>query len=418
VVVERIDGGPRSVVVIGAGIVGLSTAWFLQERGVDVTVVERGGVGASASQANAGWIAPPLARPLNSPTLIRSGLRALSDNAAPVHIPPAADSGLIAFLVQFLNNSRRSSRDRALRAGAPLVEECIEAFDVLTANGVEAVVSEATITALFRTRRAANRMLREIRDGTGQAVAVSALSGEAIRNQVPAASSANTAALAVSGQRVVDPGAFLQALTHAVLDRGARLRTLDARGVFSSGNGVTVYAGAGEPLTADAAVVATGAWLPRLTAGRIRVPVQSARGYSFTVPVDIPLGAPVYLPELEIMCTPHRDGLRISGTIEFRDTYEPAVPERVGAIVDAVSPLLDGVRWAERDDVRVAASALTPDGRPLVGEIARGVYAAGGLGLWGLTHGPVTGRLLAEYVTTGKQPDALREFDPLRRTGR
>ena len=64
--VDRIDGGPRSVIVVGAGIVGLSTAWFLQERGVEVTVVDRGGVAAGASWGNAGWIAPGLAIPLNS----------------------------------------------------------------------------------------------------------------------------------------------------------------------------------------------------------------------------------------------------------------------------------------------------------------------------------------------------------------
>lgn len=57
-----------------------------------------------------------------------------------------------------------------------------------------------------------------------------------------------------------------------------------------------------------------------------------------------------------------------------------------------------------------------PDGRPLIGELVRGVYVAGGHGMWGLAHGPVTGRLLAEQITTGKQPQALAEFDPRHRT--
>lgn len=418
-VVGRIDGGPRSVIVVGAGIVGLSTAWFLQERGVEVTLVERGGTAASASQGNAGWVSPALASPLNSPALIRSGWRLLFDGAAPVHLPLAADSGLANFAVQFAANCRRASRERAMRAGVALGggpdEESIEAFDVLTANGVDATVREATITALFRTARAAHRMRRDLEDA-GQTVSV--LSGEDVRGRVPTASSACTAGIAVGGQRLVDPGAFVQALGRSVTDRGATLRALDVGAVSSSGNGVTVYAGAGEPLTADAAVIATGAWLPRLTGGRIRVPVQSARGYAFTVPVDVSVPGPVYLPELHVMCTPHPRGLQISGSVEFRDTYEPAVPERVGAMVDSVSAMLGGVRWAERTDIQVVPSPVSPDGRPLIGEISRAVYAAGGHGLWGLTHGPVTGRLLAEYVTTGKQPDALREFDPLRRAGR
>lgn len=412
-VVGRIDGGPRTVIVVGAGVVGLSTAWFLQERGVDVTLVERGGTAASESQGNAGWVSPALALPLNSPTLIRSGWSALSDGA-PVHLPMTANSGLAVFAVLFAAHCRRSSRKRVIAAAEAFNEDAIEAFDVLTANGVDAEVREATITALFRTSRGARRMLRELED-TGQ---VQTLFGEAVRERVPAASPASTAAVAVGGQRLVDPGAFVRALERSVVDRGATRRTLDARAVLSSGNGVTVYAGAGESLTADAAVIATGAWLPRLTRGRIRVPVQSARGYAFTVPTDHPLPGPVYLPDLHVMCTPHPKGLHISGSVELRDTYEPAMPGRVGAIVASVGALLEGVRWAERTDIRVVPTAVSPDGRPLIGEISQLVYAAGGHGLWGLTHGPVTGRLLAEYVTTGKQPDAVGEFDPLRRTGR
>src|SRR5690349_4766204 len=79
--VARLDGGPRSVIVVGAGIVGLSTAWFLQERGVDVTVVDRSGVAAGASWGNAGWVAPALTIPLNSPAVLRYGLHSLRNPA-------------------------------------------------------------------------------------------------------------------------------------------------------------------------------------------------------------------------------------------------------------------------------------------------------------------------------------------------
>ncbi|MCV7228050.1 NAD(P)/FAD-dependent oxidoreductase [Mycolicibacterium komossense] len=418
--VERLDGGPRSAIVVGAGIVGLSTAWFLQERGVEVTVVDRTGVAAGASWGNAGWIAPALTLPLNSPAALGHGLRSLGNPAAPLHIPLTADSGLASFLIQFALNCRRSSWNRAMRANLPLNEECIEAFDVLIGNGVDAPVTDAPITALFRDTDAAKHMMGELRrlESAGQTISVTGLSGDALREQVPLASSAITAALNINGQRFIDPGRFVNALGVAVADRGATMRTLEVSDVTTSGSGVTVQLHNGESLTADTAVIATGAWLSRLAGSRVRVPVQAGRGYSFTVPVDRPLPGPIYLPDVRVACTPYQGALRVAGTMEFRNPYEPAVPERVDAIVESARPLLDGVHWAQRSDIWVGPRPVTPDGRPLIGEMSRSVYVAGGHGMWGLAHGPVTGRLLAEYITTGKQPEALREFDPLRRSGR
>ena len=416
----RIDGGPRSAIVVGAGIVGLSTAWFLQERGVEVTVVDSTGVAAGASWGNAGWISPGLTLPLNSPSVLRYGLSSLGNPASPLHIPLRADPSLALFLIQFAANCRRSSWNRVARANAPLNEECIEAFDVLVANGVNAPVTDAPITALFRTTDEADAMMRELRrfEKAGQPIFVTGLTGEALREQVPLASPAIGVGLNINGQRFVDPGRFVHSLGRAVEERGATMRTLEVSDVISVSDGVTVYPRSAATLHADTAVIATGARLSRLAGHRVRVPVRAGRGYSFTVPVDRPIPGPIYLPDVRVACTPYNGALRVAGTMEFRDPHEPLRPERVAAMVDSASPLLSGVRWSERSDVWVGPRPVTPDGRPLIGETSRGVYVAGGHGMWGLAHGPVTGRLLAEYITTGKQPEALREFDPLRRVGR
>ncbi len=414
---DRIDGGPRSAIVVGAGIVGLSTAWFLQERGVDVTVVDRSGVASGASWGNAGWVSPALTIPLNSPKTLRNGLRSLRDQSAPLHIPWSVDGALWLFLTQFAANCRTTAWNRAVEANVPLNQECIEAFDVLIANGVDTPVTDAPITALFRSTGDAEQMMRELRvlERAGQDLFVTGLSGEALREQVPLASQVITAGININNQRFVDPGRFVQALGRAVEERGATILTLDVRGVFSTGNRVVVQPYSGKHLSADTAVIATGAWMSRLTGHRLRVPVESGRGYSFTVPVDRPIPGPIYLPDVRVACTPYRGALRVAGTMEFRDPHEPVIPERVGAIVASASKLLDGVRWAERSDIWVGPRPMTPDGRPLVGEMSRNVYVAGGHGMWGLAHGPVTGRLLAEQISTGKQPEALRPFDPLRR---
>lgn len=413
---ERFDGGPRSAIVVGAGIVGLSTAWFLQERGVDVTVVDRAGVAAGASWGNAGWLSPGLAIPLNEPRVLRYGLRSLISPTAPLHIPITSSPRLWSFLARFAVNCRTSSWTRAVLANAPLNEECLEAYDVLGANGVDAPVTDAPITALFRDRRGAAALRAELRrvEQIGPSIEVTELTGAALRDRVPLASSQVTVGLDLHGQRYVDPARFLRALAESVRDRGAAIHQMDVAEVISGTRRAGVYSTGGQELSAAAVVVATGAWLPQLADRWVRVSVQAGRGYSFTAPVDRPVPAPVYLPDVRVACTPCAEGLRVAGTMEFRDPDAPPIQKRVDAIVAAARPLLDGVRWEERSRSWVGPRPVTPDGRPLIGEVADGVYVAAGHGMWGLTHGPVTGRLLAEQVTTGKQPEALREFDPLR----
>lgn len=417
--VERLDGGPRSVIIVGAGIVGLSTAWFLQERGVEVTVVDRGGVAAGTSSGNAGWIAPGLTLPLNSPAVLRRGLRMLRNPTAPLHIPLTADLGRRVFVSQFLAHCGHSSWKQAMRANVALNQECVEAFNVLTANGVDTPVTETPITAIFRSPQGAEHMLWQLRqlENAGQTLYVTALSGEALREQVPLASPAVTAGVNINAQRFVDCRRFVEALGRAVVNRGAKMRRLEVRDIASLGTGVIAYA-RHKVLTADAAVIATGARLSELSSRWLRVPVQAGHGYSFTVPVDRSMPSPIYLPDLRVACTPYQGALHVSGTIEFCYPHRTLVQQRVEAIVASTSPMLAGVRWDARSNVWVGANAVTPDGRALIGEVSRDVYVAGGHGMWGLAHGPVTGRLLAERITTGKQPEGLTEFDPLRRTGR
>jgi D-amino-acid dehydrogenase len=126
---ERVGGAPRSAIVVGAGVVGLSTAWFLQENGVEVTVVDRGGVAAGASWGNAGWLAPALTIPLNERSVLWYGLRSMFRPNAPLHIPLTADPGLWTFLARFAMQCRRSSWTRAVQASLPLNEECRAASD-------------------------------------------------------------------------------------------------------------------------------------------------------------------------------------------------------------------------------------------------------------------------------------------------
>ncbi|WP_304116043.1 FAD-binding oxidoreductase [Mycolicibacterium bacteremicum] len=414
--VDRIDGGPRHVVVVGAGIVGLSTAWFLQERGVHVTVVDRTGVAAGASWGNAGWLSPALTIPLNQPAVLRYGLKSLFNPAAPLHIPLRADLGLARFLATFARHCTTASAERAVRANQPFNAECLEAFEVLSGNGVDVPVTESAITALFETAAQAEELRAEITalQRAGLTVEISELRGADLREAVPLTSGVATVAVAVGRQRYIDPGRFVTALGRAVVERGADLMIDRVIDVTPQGSRVTVRGAGGADHSADAVVIATGAWLNELTEPWVRVPVRAGRGYSFTVPIDRPMPGPIYLPAERVACTPYQGAMRVAGTMEFREPEAPIAGARVRSIIRSAARLLDGVRWDEARDVWVGPRPVSADGLPVIGQVGPSVYVAGGHGMWGLAHGPVTGRMLTEQITTGKKPEALRAFDPSR----
>ncbi|BBY54584.1 FAD-binding oxidoreductase [Mycobacterium koreense] len=408
---------PRTAIVVGAGIVGLSTAWFLQERGVQVTVVDRAGVAAGSSWGNAGWISPALTIPLNEPSALRYGLTSLWDPTAPLRIALSADRRMWGFLLRFAAHCRWSAWRRAAQAAVGINAMILDSYDLLAAGGVDAPTTDGPITAVFETTEQATRFEAELRRfaDTGQPVDATVLSGAELREQVPAASARVTAAVNVNGQRFFDPGRFVTALGNAVADRGGHLPIAEVTAVRSERGAAVVATRDGADLRADVAVIATGAWLSQLVGSRTRSPVHAGRGYSFTVPTDRPVPTPIYLPDARVACTPYRDKLRVAGTMEFRSADAPAVPARFDAIAAAAAPLLDGINWAQRTDLWVGPRPLTADGRPLIGELPeRGIYVAGGHGMWGIAQGPATGRLLTDLITTGKLPAALRDFDPAR----
>jgi D-amino-acid dehydrogenase len=410
---------PQHVAVVGAGMVGLATAWFLREAGVQVTVHERDRVAAGASWGNAGWLTPGLTAPLPEPAVLRYGLRAVLSPSSPVYLPLRADTRLLRFLASFARHSTARRWREGMAAYAPLNARALEAFDVLGAGGVSARTTSADpFLACYRTERERKGLLHELHAlaEAGQAVEFAPLSGAEARAVGPALTADVGAAVRIAGQRYLNPPEYLAALADAVRARGVEvLEGSDVRGVRDTGSGVVLEIGNGERRY-DSVVIATGTWLEELTRPfGVRQPVQAGRGYSFTVPVERMPGGPLYFPQQRVACTPLGDRLRVAGMMEFRRPDAPLDPRRITAIVEAVRPFLAGADLDDRRDEWVGSRPCTGDGLPLLGRTASDrVLVAGGHGMWGIALGPVTGMLMAEAVVKGEAPAELRPFDPLR----
>jgi D-amino-acid dehydrogenase len=406
---------PQRIAVLGAGMVGLSTAWFLQEHGAEVTVLDGDGVAAGSSWGNAGWLTPSMAVPLPEPSVLKYGIRALLSPSSPVYVPPSLDPRLLRFLVQFARNCTPQRWARAMESLVPLNRDALASFAALEAGGVSARTRAAEpFTAAFLAVEDSVALLDEFTqiEASGQRVRYDVVDGAQARADEPALADGIAMAVRIRDERFLDPAAYVASIADSVRQRGGTIREdVAITGIQHRSHGVTVGDG-----HYDAVVLATGARLNELARPYgVRRLVQAGRGYSFTVKVDAQPRGPIYFPHQRVACTPVGDRLRIAGMMEFRKVDAPRDPRRIQALVDQAGRLLSGAHLDQREDEWVGARPCTADGLPLIGATANPrVFAAGGHGMWGITLGPVSGKLLADRIMTGRTPDALRPFDPLR----
>ncbi len=409
----------RSAVVVGAGLVGLSTAWFLQDQGVDVTVIDRIGVAAGSSWGNAGWLSPGLVLPLPEPSVLRYAVRSMLDPSSALYVPFTFDPKLWAFLARFATHCTMKQWRSAMSSYVAINRLALGAYDDLARGGVEAPTNEAPIMAAFEHDDQSKGLRHELEllAQLGQPVVSNDLSGDEARRVAPQFSERVSLVMQLNGQRFFDPGAFANALADAVRLRGGTVITgVNVAELGGDRTGAAIVSDKGVAFHADAVVLATGAWLNALAKDTgVRMRVQAGRGYSFSVPIEHRVTSPIYFPALRVACTPYRGGLRVGGTMEFRSANAPLDPRRVDALVKVTTPMLRGVNWDARSDTWVGPRPVTSDGMPLIGVSARPrTYIAGGHGMWGIALGPITGKLLAQEIVTGVRHDALHAFDPLR----
>ena len=406
------------VAVIGAGSTGLTIGWYLQRAGVEVHVVDRVGVAGGSSRGNAGWLTPPLAGPLPEPAVLRYAVRAMFSTRSPLHISPRPSRRMAAFLTQLARNSTAARWSASMRHLAAINAIVFDAFDELEDHGVKVGASSTDILAVARTDHELEHLAGEITYAMslGLDAHVDRLSGAEARALEPRLAATVGSGLLLGGQRTFDPMAFCYQLATDFRRRGGTVSDgIEVFGIDDDGYGVVLRDRRGEWGRFDAVVVATGAWLNDLT-GRygVRLPVQSGRGYSFTVPGPAAVTMPVYFPGERVVCTPLAGGTRVAGTMELGSPDAPFRHRRIRQIAAAIEPFLQR-EIDETIDEWCGSRPCSADGLPLVGRTRSSrVFVHGGHGMWGMTQGPATARLLAEMMLGRGRSDLLSPLDPRR----
>lgn len=400
-------------------MIGLTTAWYLQERGVRVTVFDRTGVAAGSSWGNAGWLTPALTLPLGEPSVLMSGPKAMLSSKSPLYIPLALDPKLIRFLLGFAWHALPRQWRKSIAIFATVNPLAMEPFRELAADGVTEPVKEAKpFLAGFLSEKDRKGLLHEFEvvHSSGGTVDFDLATGDELRALEPTLSDAVVCGVLLRGQYFINPPKYAESLGATVIKRGAELKTgFDVTDIRDSGDGVDVISASGESLRADAVVIATGAWLNRLTRRfGVKAIVQAGRGYSFSVKPEVVPTHPIYFPSQRLACTPLGDRLRIGGMMEFRNVDAAPDERRIQTLIAAGRPVFQGVDWDAREEEWVGGRPVTADGHALIGATKNPrVFVGGGHGMWGIALGPLTGKLLAGAVV-GEPDPLLKQFDPLR----
>ena len=401
--------GAADVVVVGAGAIGLATAYELSLRGVDVVVVERDALGAGTSSGNAGFVVPSHVLPVTEPGMLATAVRGMLRGGGPVTVKASLRLGYLGWLARFLGNCRAA----AVVAAAPVLAELGNLSAGLYkrwlgAERIECCYAPNGLLHVYGDARAfaAGRHRAELEGQFG--VPSEVMTPSQAREREPALNDAVAGAVFYPRDAGLDPGRFVSGLASVLKRRGVRLAcntaVLDVR--MRSGQVRGLLTSRGEIQTGQV-VVAAGSWTPALAAKcGSRIPIQPAKGYSVTVRMPRrALRQRMLLGEKHVAVAPMGDRLRLSGWFEL-GRFDRALPKARFAQVEASvrsrlhldAELVNAERWA-------GFRPVTPDGLPIIGRAAAPNLAfACGHAMLGLTLAPATGRLTAQTLC-GQQPD-------------
>lgn len=391
------------IVVIGAGIIGLSAAYHLVRGGTRVTVIDRDPLGDKASLGNAGAIAVAEIMPASAPGALFRIARWMFDPLGPVAVRPTYAPKLLPFLWRF---AKASTLPEVERICAALAAINLRVYDDLLPMLADARLSQALhrkgALSLYETEAGYQRDAAEWARKRAHGIVCQDLSSAEARQLEPALGTrVHRAVLTPQWSFVSDPKQIVDGLRQRLVQYGVLIATEEVREILCETSTVTIVGAGGTRLTADKVVIAAGAWSGRLARGLgDRVLLESERGYNMTLPNSgISLERQLTFAERKFVATPLSRGLRIGGAAEFGGLSAPPNYKRSQVLVDLARRYLPGLR-CEGGTSWAGHRPTTPDSLPVIGRSPRhaNVIYAFGHGHLGLTQAATTGRMVAELA--------------------
>ncbi len=402
--------------VVGGGIIGLSTAWYLRKLGADPVVIESWTLGSRCSFGNAGWVCPSISSPLPAPGLTLKSLSWMMRRDSPLYIKPTALLKLAPWLLRFRSFCNSADQKRGIAAIAALNRFTMERYDELAADGVEFECHESGVLMVFRDSDKAAAAQKEVKLVTAAgATNCTDLTESEVYEREPMLRPGFRFGLFVGADRHVRPDSLTAGLGAALRASGVEVHEETmATGFRTEGGRVRAIATSKEDVAVDAVVLAAGAHTGSLT--RMLgwpIPLTAGKGYSVTI--DQPrnqLRQPLYLGGAKIGMTPFKDSLRFSGTMELSGINRRMDTARIRSLRRIVSREVDIPEAKEGGRAWVGMRPIVPDSLPVMGKLPsrENVYVNTGHQMLGITLGPSSGWALAGLMLEGKPGVGLDAF--------
>ena len=413
-------------VILGGGVIGLSTAYSLSQKGASVAVLDTGEMGHGSSLRNAGYISPSHFIPLAAPGVFTQGLKWMFNPQSPLYIPFRLDPDFIAWTLRFAQacNAQRVSR------AAPVLLDLLQKSKLLLVEMAQtqkmAIQLEGQgLTLLFHSEKGRKHCEHEAEVARQLSVEAKFLNLAELNALDPQIDFKALGGLHFSADMHLRPEALVQSLVQWLREKNVSL--------FSKVSGIEFETlGSSKEkwishvkthhgiFKSKEFILCSGAWSSQL--GRelgLRISLQAGKGYSITVahPPIIP-SHPYLGVERRLAITPFADGLRFAGTMEFSGTTSHINHSRVEAILDSISYYFNNIPRPDAQSHLVWAGLrpVTPDGLPYLGRHRpyRNLITATGHAMLGVSLSAVTGKIVSDLVFNQSPSHDLTLLDPNR----
>lgn len=415
----------KSVIVIGGGIVGLSTAFYLRSEGHEVTILDKGTITEGASFVNAGYLTPSHIVPLAAPGMISKGLKWMLNSSSPFYIKPRLDADLISWGWKFMRSCSKKHVQRSLAAIKEINELSKGLYHEMYASvDFDFHLEDRGLLMAFKTSKAEKSEYSVMQAAQDLGLDVSLLGVEEVNRLQPGIQMNIAGAYHYRCDAHSTPEVFMNQLKKNTLKSGVEIHTETTVKNFQvRGDRISVVVTDRGNFEADEVVFAAGAWTEELLKPlKIVLSVQAGKGYRINVEARTGISLPCILMESKVGVTPMQGFTRFAGTMEIAGINHNIRENRVNAIAHAATQYYSGLEidLNDRKQAKCGLRPLSPDGLPFIGRHSScsNLVLATGHSMMGWSLGPATGKLVTEIISNKKLSMPIDKFSPERKYGR